>query len=45
MNNEYKYNRKFREHTDKYCVEHQCALDDAFKSDEIRSIYLKNTEV
>lgn len=37
--------KKIREHTDKYCVEHQCTLDDAFKSSEIRSTFLKYTEV
>lgn len=45
MSNEYKYNKKFREHTDKYCDEHQCTLNDALQSEEIQSAFLKYTEV
>lgn len=43
--NEYQHNSRFKDYVDKYCKYHQVSLDEAFKQELVRQVYLYYTEV
>lgn len=45
IENEYRHNHSFREYVDKYCREHNCTVDEAFKHYVVRMAFLHYTEV
>lgn len=45
IKNEYKYNSNFRKYVDEYCANNGCALEDAFKDDQIKRKFWMCTEV
>lgn len=45
MKSEYMYNSKFRKYVDEYCEKHNCTIEEAFKSNEIKTIFWMNTEL
>lgn len=45
MRNEYKYNTNFRKYVDKYCIDSGCDLEEAFKSEQVKQMFWKYTEI
>lgn len=45
MKNEYRYNRRFRQYVDKYCVHHGISVEEALTHELVRKAYLQYTEV
>lgn len=45
MMNEYRFNSKFREYVDKYCIKHKISPAAAMEHQIIRRVYLMYTEV
>ena len=45
VRNEYKYNSNFRKYVDEYCYKNNCTIEDAFKDDYIKQMFLKFTDV
>lgn len=45
VQNEYKYNSKFRKYVNEYCIKNECTLDDAFNDSYIKQMFWKYTEV
>lgn len=44
MQNEYRYNRRFREYVDNYCKKHGCTVGEALTREQVRQAYLYYTE-
>lgn len=45
MENEYKFNQRFRKYVDKYCITNNCTVEEALKHALVRQAYLYYTEV
>ena len=45
MQNEYKFNEKFKKYVDKYCIANKCTVEEAFRHELVRQAYLYYTEV
>lgn len=45
IQNEYRYNRRFREYVDKYCREKGCTVEEALTHGQVRKAFLHYTEV
>lgn len=45
MENEYKFNQRFRTYVDKYCIANNCTVEEAFKHALVKQAYLHYTEV
>ena len=45
IQNEYKFNGKFRKFVDEYCKEHKCEKQDAFNQKLIKQEFWRYTEV
>ncbi|MCI8483477.1 MAG: hypothetical protein HFH41_03950 [Lachnospiraceae bacterium] len=45
MENEYRFNERFREYVDKYCKKHGCDTEEALKHAIVREVYLQYTDV
>ena len=44
IQNEYMFNRRFREYVDKYCQDNECTVEEAFTHEAVRKAYLHFTE-
>ncbi|MCM1122534.1 MAG: hypothetical protein NC416_08125 [Eubacterium sp.] len=45
IRNEYRYNKKFRDYVDKYCMRHGMSVKEALEQRPVKQSYLYNTEV
>ena len=45
MENEYRYNKRFREYVDRYCERYNYTVEEALKHEAVRQVYLYYTEV
>lgn len=45
LDNEYKFNKCFREFVDAYCIEHGCRTEEAFEQDEVKQAWRNCTDV
>ena len=45
MQNDYAYNRRFREYVDKYCRKHGCTVAEALTHELVRQAWRHYTEV
>ena len=45
MENEYKFNQKFREYVDKYCATRKISVEEALTHELVRQAYLYYREV
>ena len=45
LENEYLYNPDFREYVDKYCKRYNLTVDEAFRQEIVKQVYLYYAEV
>lgn len=45
LENEYRYNPRFREYVDKYCKAYGYTVDEALTHEVVRQVFLSYTEV
>lgn len=45
LENEYRFNKRFREYVDKYCAEKGITVDQAFEDETVKGEFLRYSEV
>lgn len=45
VENEYKYNAKFKKYVDEFCERNRCTLEDALKDEKVKQKFLIYTEL